>query len=290
LVDFTGSNIQNSILFGNIADVFSEAAGINTTTFSYCYINDNGSWQTSLGADGGHNIISTENPFTDNASGDLILVSGSQAINNGNNAAIASSFTVDQLNHPRINNTDVDMGAYEFGNYTVPVDLLYFNAVKIQNKITLSWATAFESQNASFTIARSSNGINYKKLTSIKGNGNSTQTTEYGWNDLQPEIGINYYQLQQVDVNGHIKNLGVRSVNYSKNNHTLSLFPNPSKDQVHLILKAASLIRIYDPTGRKVLEFQGQKGDNTIQISNFPAGVYFIERSNEKDLLKLIKN
>ncbi len=64
--------------------------------------------------------------FTNAASGDYTLSSGSPAIDNGNNASVIG--TTDLLNNQRIFNSTVDMGAYEFGsvvlgnsNFNLPV-------------------------------------------------------------------------------------------------------------------------------------------------------------------------
>jgi Secretion system C-terminal sorting domain/Concanavalin A-like lectin/glucanases superfamily len=63
------------------------------------------------------NTSGTNPLFTNTASDDYTLSSGSPAIDNGNNTSIIG--TTDLLNNQRILNTTVDMGAYEFGLTTL---------------------------------------------------------------------------------------------------------------------------------------------------------------------------
>ncbi len=70
---------------------------------------------TGITLSGTSSNTSGANPlFTNAASGDYTLTSGSPAIDTGNNASVIG--TTDLLNNQRIFNTTVDMGAFEFGS------------------------------------------------------------------------------------------------------------------------------------------------------------------------------
>jgi predicted outer membrane repeat protein len=88
-------------------------------------------WDTTLGTDGGNNIDA--NPlYVDAANGNLRLTNGSPAINAGDNDAPDMQAT-DLDGNPRILDSIVDMGAYEFDPATdIDISLPSFNRI-IQN-------------------------------------------------------------------------------------------------------------------------------------------------------------
>lgn len=89
---------------------------------------------------------------------------------------------------------------------SLPIELLYFDGVqKLCKQNTLSWATATETNNDHFEIERSLDAINFKKIKEILGAINSLETKQYSFIDSNPELGINYYRLKQVDLDGSYK-------------------------------------------------------------------------------------
>ena len=82
-------------------------------TYSHCLINNSGgsnAWNTALGIDLGSNIDS-DPLFVRSNDGDLRLLSGSPALNVGNNAA--NSETLDLAGNNRIQGNTIDLGALE---------------------------------------------------------------------------------------------------------------------------------------------------------------------------------
>lgn len=85
----------------------------------------------------------------------------------------------------------------------LPIELLYFSgAQKSCKQNILSWATATETNNDHFEIERSLDAINFETIKKILGATNSLETKQYTYIDFNPELGINYYRLKQVDING----------------------------------------------------------------------------------------
>lgn len=124
-------------------------------------------------------------------------------------------------------------GYYTIGthNYPVsplPVELLTFNAIMNGGHVDLTWSTSSETNNASFTIERSKDGIAFEAVTSVAGAGNSTQTIDYSETDYSPYPGISYYRLKQTDYNGNITYSDIVPVNYYYGEDGISIFPNPS--------------------------------------------------------------
>ena len=97
---------------------------------------------------------------------------------------------------------DAGMGSLS-GPVYLPVTLLYFNGKPSgENEVTLSWATASESDNDYFIIERASDDETYSFVSKVDGAGNSNEIRLYYIIDPAPFPRINYYRLSQADYNG----------------------------------------------------------------------------------------
>ena len=108
----SGSIIKNCIFWNNYASnsnggAFSDVSSDYAPTVEYCLMQPETFYGTGTGS------ITNQNPLFVNAEqGDFRLLSGSPALDAGNNTAIAGVPT-DIAGNDRIQNTTVDMGAYE---------------------------------------------------------------------------------------------------------------------------------------------------------------------------------
>ena len=66
-------------------------------------------------------------------------------------------------------------------------------------------------------IERSTDGIQYTSIGTVKGKQYSEEPTNYYMVDFLPYSGTNYYRLSQVDLNGNSKILKTTSVNVDLN-------------------------------------------------------------------------
>jgi hypothetical protein len=87
---------------------------------------------------------------------------------------------------------------------TLPVELTYFKANRVNREVELEWETASETNNEYFIIERSADGINYNKITEIAGAGNSNTFIEYKISDSDAPAEQLYYRLTQKNFNGEI--------------------------------------------------------------------------------------
>jgi hypothetical protein len=98
----------------------------------------------------------------------------------------------------------------------LPIELLYFNARVEFNSIRLMWGTASEDNNASFTIYRSNNLVDWVDMGSVEGSGNSTQEIAYHIICDTPIEGVNYFKLTQTDYDGNITTFNIIAVVFTK--------------------------------------------------------------------------
>jgi hypothetical protein len=161
---------------------------------------------------------------------------------------------------------------------TLPIDLKDFTVIVKNNTSFLAWQTASEKDNAAFNIERSNDGQTFSKIGQIKAVGNSQTLQNYQFSDETPLAGLNYYRLQQVDMDGKTMNSAVKSVAFGRQNGKWVLQNSLAKDEIVLTNgqntdlsrdnREGSLleIAIIDMAGREVQHLT-KKSDNALYIN-----------------------
>ncbi|HFA51380.1 MAG TPA: VCBS repeat-containing protein, partial [Bacteroidetes bacterium] len=113
---------------------------------------------------------------------------------------------VDNDNDPDFFTGGLSGNLFYFKNTTLlPVELAGFNATKKQGEAMLYWQTASEKNNEGFEIQYSINGKNWRRIGFVNGSGDYFGTKDYEYIHQNPQPGINYYRLKQLDFNGHFE-------------------------------------------------------------------------------------
>ena len=90
----------------------------------------------------------------------------------------------------------------------------------------------------------------------------------------------NYYQGLTFELTDLFPGAGVGVEEVSHNTH-MSLYPNPAVEQLNVTLSQDADIVIYNIMGQNVMNVEGHAGNNSINISNLNAGVYFISAGSD---------
>ncbi|NQT26130.1 T9SS type A sorting domain-containing protein [candidate division KSB1 bacterium] len=155
------------------------------------------------------------------------------------------------------------------GDVSLPVGLALFSAHIEGGSIILEWITESEVDNLGFIIERQIDGeaswaviASYQTQNALKGQGNTSSQTEYNYQDISAESGINYrYRLSDVSTDGDVTIhppleitmdvLLVKTYTYMEN-----AYPNPFNPQTFISYQLAESgiveISVYDMLGRKV--------------------------------------
>ncbi|MBK6730574.1 MAG: T9SS type A sorting domain-containing protein [Bacteroidetes bacterium] len=157
--------------------------------------------------------------------------------------------------------------------YVLPITLTQFVAEVSGNGIALHWQTATELNNDYFEIQHSDDGMQWNKIATVEGAGNSSKILDYYFTDYNPALGINYYRLKQVDFNGDYAFSKIKSAVYNSNTNAI-LFPNPVGEYLELN-SAVELIQIFNVSGKMVLQSSGENGK--VDVSDLASGTYFIK-------------
>ncbi len=252
-------------------------------------------WQTASSLDA--NSINVNPGFV--SSTDLHLASNTSPVI-GKGIAIPSITTDIDGN---LRDTPPEMGADEIPG-VVPVELTNFTANIVENKVTLSWTTATETNNSHFDIEKKNGNTEWSKIGSVSGNGTTTKSHTYSFVDSKIDFAKATYRIKQVDFDG--------SYSYSKEVEVSSLapvkfelnqnYPNPFNPTttISYSIPVNSNVRleIFSITGQRVkvlvnqtqsagvynLKFDGSSLASGVYIYRLTAGEFVV--SKKMQLLK----
>jgi hypothetical protein len=203
--------------------------------------------------------------------------------------------TVHYGNHPNADNDPgqqfILVGGVAFQKAsTLPLTLTSFNGIFKNNTVQLNWTTSLEENTDKFVVEKSTNGIDWQPVTTVKATGNSIINREYNATDATT-AALNYYRLRMVDIDGrytYSQTIQIRSNGDEKAG--IKLYPNPAASATTLSItsnnKLAAHIKIYNQYGMQLQHLQRTliAGSNTIPVPNIgtlPVGTYIITVEDE---------
>jgi hypothetical protein len=180
------------------------------------------------------------------------------------------------------------------GTGVLPIRLLYFTATLKNNQSILHWATDMEENFDYFEIQRSIfNGLNFETIGEVQGAGYNTVTLqEYTYIDPTPQLGINYYRLKAVDLDGTFEYAGVAAVIYN-GVKKFEVYPNPaSGEQISFITNFSpseeDRIVLISSTGKLILDKPVSGIHERAIKESLQSGIYFL-RYTSRDYVRTIR-
>jgi hypothetical protein len=167
----------------------------------------------------------------------------------------------------------------------LPVQLVSFDAIKMDEAAKLTWLTKSEKNSDKFIVERSQDISNWTEICTVKGAGNSNTDRRYECYDMDPLQGISYYRLKAVDFNKTFGYSDIKMMEFNHSDGTLLIHPNPAHDKLYVNyigkFKSGSFV-ITDARGRIMmnetemkLSFDKERVNATVDLSRFDPGVYF---------------
>jgi len=173
----------------------------------------------------------------------------------------------------------------------LPVELITFTGKASTAGVSLNWVTASEKNNDHFAVERSLDGRNFEKIGQVKGNGTTSNRSEYKYLDAKPTGELLYYRLKQVDLDGKTTSSKVIRVKpYSVPTDVLAVMmaPNPCPDQNCSILLRGTdpnlpvTVIMKDLTGRTIFSkvIPGDQTSFSLPKGTSGAGIYILSVRN----------
>lgn len=174
---------------------------------------------------------------------------------------------------------DCSIQPTDLGQAPLPVRYVAFDAIARPSAVQLNWSTAQEINNDYFEIQRSATGQDFKVLDRVAGHGNSSHTISYTAIDESPLAGTSYYRLVQYDFDGQ-KSISEIETIHRKPSSPLDLYPTAVQDLLYYNTSEETTLYVFDNLGRPMLTHAAH-GAGHLDMSNLPAGLYFVTSSNQ---------
>lgn len=176
----------------------------------------------------------------------------------------------------------ITIGSVDQGT-PLPIELVAFQADCTDGGVVVNWTTATETNNDHFTVERSRDGSFFQARVNMPGMGMSSTMHHYTWTDPDPEPGLSYYRLGQMDHNGTTTWSNVVPVHCSAG-PGFSIFPNPATGGFsfrYLPGNAPLQVELHSITGQLVwrntypVSVSGPSVFN-VDLEGVSEGIYFV--------------
>lgn len=173
---------------------------------------------------------------------------------------------------------------------TLPVKFGVIKAESKLNSVNVKWQTSFEYNNSYFEVQRSLDGEYFQTIGKVYSNANALN--DYVFEDVNPYIGIAYYQIKQIDINGDFSISKIIPHKFLLNEQTVSLTSFPEKQfvKVHCYSNKniERKIEIYDMKGVLVVKRTVllSVGNNILELPfSEQKGVYVFRANLDKSVV-----
>lgn len=181
----------------------------------------------------------------------------------------------------------------------LPVELSNFYGLALSEYNAIRWETVSEIDNDYFSVLRSYDGINFESIGIVDGVGFSQELNYYQFNDQDTRSGKVYYQLDQVDFDGHHELSEIIALDRkSTRGGLIAAYPSPTTGkiitEVNGISGSSGTISVIDMNGSVILHktvYSTGIEKHQLDISSSASGLYFVryQDSNSDQMIKLIK-
>lgn len=160
------------------------------------------------------------------------------------------------------------------------VHWLDFNAETKERSVYLDWITGREIDNDYFVIQRSVDGQKWTNLGRVAADENTRTSINYQFTDQNPLVGLSYYRLKAVDINGKAVVSKMRVIRFAERIPSLIIHPNPVSDKVYVELDTDLKINrfeVLDVLGRqRLIDYQLQDNQLVFSVKTWENGIYFL--------------
>ena len=141
---------------------------------------------------------------------------------------------------------------------TLPVEFLNLEATAYKPVIHVTWATATEQNSSHYIVERSADNEAFTPIGSMQAAGSSQFRRDYVFVDDAPHKGVNYYRLQQVDLDGSSEQTHTVTATLYADGGKPTLYPNPATDMLNVAfnspLEGSAVLVVEDALGRTIAQ------------------------------------
>ncbi|MFD2919284.1 T9SS type A sorting domain-containing protein [Terrimonas rubra] len=185
-------------------------------------------------------------------------------------------------------------GAMAFDNFrlfsssSLPVTWASFTAGKQGDHIALDWSTATEQNTKEFVVQHKTGTGNWNNIAVISAAGNSNALRNYNYTHLYPVNGVNYYRIQQTDLDEKSSFTDIQLVKFTNSSPAFVIKENPVVNGIIKVqLHQPADLFLYDMQGRLIWQQQQASGLISIPVQRNPAGLYTLRTKDDSKKIVL---
>jgi hypothetical protein len=156
----------------------------------------------------------------------------------------------------------------------LPITFINFIGREGTKVIRLYWSSVQESNMDRYEVYRSKNSLVFEKAGTITAIGNSSQRTDYFFDDQQPAVGNNYYKVTAIDKTGKSVSTSIIRILFAINDNSVVVFSNPVSNLINVrvvdIVKGEYAIRVFENSGKLIyngkVQHNGADGVYPVQL------------------------
>lgn len=151
----------------------------------------------------------------------------------------------------------------------------------------LNWNTVAEINCSHYELLRSTDGMNYTSIGTVEASGTTMEASSYRFEDYSPEMGLNYYRVNQVKFDGTTvpSNIAMANHEISRSFQVISTYPNPAEDQLSVSFQQREsgvvVARIVDLSGTELYStsrfFPSGTNELQIELPELNQGMYLLQ-------------
>lgn len=171
---------------------------------------------------------------------------------------------------------DVSDGNFSL-SATLPVRLNFFDAYANEKTIDLTWMTSQEEDMKEYQVEKSLEGVNFVKIGAVVAKDGISN--DYAYIDINPQSGIQYYRLKQMDMDGRYTYSKTVSVRYGSHEDRVFIYPNPSSNMINIggfLSNDPIEVVLYNASGEQVKQIIINTTE-PLDIEELATGVYFMD-------------
>ena len=169
--------------------------------------------------------------------------------------------------------------------------LYSFDVTHQDGKDLLQWNVSINPNLAEFQIERSDNGTQFNTVDSVYPKDVAGVVASYQFYSPDIVTGTRYYRLKLVYNDGSFDYSSTVTLDDGTNNRVVMLYSSLKKFELvtpyHL-----NLVNVVNASGQSLIRYTDvAAGTQTIDMDNFPAGIYWVQcLSNKNEIIKIMVN
>jgi hypothetical protein len=171
----------------------------------------------------------------------------------------------------------------------LPLQLLSFSAVKKDKTVLLQWTTSNENNTSHFELYRSGLPVVMQYLDKVAAAGYSNTDRSYGYTDVKPLQGVNYYQLKMLDKDNSYTLSQLVKINFDEIT-SIKVYPNPVINNslfVDFSGVKVKAIKLIATDGKQVTCGFAEQSNNRLKViipSAISKGTYILQLNTDEGL------